>query len=81
MAVLLVAVSAIVTGIFGYDKELEVALMVLYSASGTVYHSNVCRPRRRQRICFDDAFGQYRRHDSFCLCLSRHSILCREYFY
>ncbi len=27
----LVAVSAIVTGIFGYDKELEVALMVLYS--------------------------------------------------
>ena len=31
MAVLLVAVSAIVTGIFGYDKELEVALMVLYS--------------------------------------------------
>ena len=31
MAVLLVAVSAIVTGIFGYDKEIEVALMVLYS--------------------------------------------------
>ena len=31
MAVLLVAVSEIVTGIFGYDKELEVALMVLYS--------------------------------------------------
>ena len=31
MAVLLVALSAIVTGIFGYDKELEVALMVLYS--------------------------------------------------
>lgn len=31
MAVLLVAVSAIVAGIFGYDKELEVALMVLYS--------------------------------------------------
>ena len=31
MAVLLVAVSAIITGIFGYDKELEVALMVLYS--------------------------------------------------
>ena len=31
MAVLFVAVSAIVTGIFGYDKELEVALMVLYS--------------------------------------------------
>ena len=31
MAVLLVVVSAIVTGIFGYDKELEVALMVLYS--------------------------------------------------
>ena len=36
MAVLLVAVSAIVTGIFGYDKELEVALMVLYSLPAPV---------------------------------------------